>query len=70
MERSFPNISFQLSEVATAFGYLFTTDTGNGGEHTARLHETGITACLDVLKRVVGHAFDAFESGISLETIC
>jgi hypothetical protein len=55
--------SFAVLEAALIVLDLFTADTGNGGEHTSQLHKTGITSCLDVLKRVVGHPFVAFEGG-------
>ena len=55
--------SFTFTEGTLIVLDLFTADAGNGGEHTAQLHETGITSCLEVLKRVVGHPFVAFEGG-------
>ena len=53
-----------VTEAATALGGLRPADTGEGGEHAAQLAEAGITPCLDVLKRVVGHAFTTFEGGV------
>ena len=53
-----------VGEGATASGSLFATDAGEGGEHSPQLDEAGGTSRLDVLKRVVGHAFTTFESGV------
>ena len=55
--------AFTFLKGAAALEDLFTTDAGDGGEHTTQLHETGETTSLDVLKRVVGHTFVAFEGG-------
>ena len=53
-----------VEERTAATGGLGATDAGEGGEHSPQLDEAGVTPFLDVLKRVVGHAFTTFESGV------
>ena len=53
-----------VGEGTAASGGLVAADAGEGGEHSAQLDEAGITSFLDVLKRVVSHAFTTFESGV------